>query len=41
MLSTSARQLATIIFSETPTVPQLDWPADDTIKTLVLAAVPV
>ena len=39
-LSTRASQLASMMLSETPTVPQLLWPSVETMSTRVRAAVP-
>ena len=39
MPSTSASQLASMMLSDTPTVPQLRWPSVETIRTRVFAAV--
>jgi len=39
-LSTSASQLASMMLSETPTVPQLSWPSFESISTRVRAPVP-
>ena len=39
-LSTNARQLASMMLSETPTVPQVSRPFVETINTRVRAAVP-
>ena len=38
-LSTSASHDASMMFSDTPTVPQVSRPSDDSINTRVLAAV--